>query len=61
MANLAIRAYDIRVPKADGNGYTYPGRYRKLLWDNDNMRVTNLDLVNQFVKREYREGYSLKV
>ncbi len=61
MANLAIRAYDIRVPKEDGKGYTYPGRYRKLLWDNDKMWVTNFDLVNQFVKREYREGYSLKV
>lgn len=61
MANLAIRAYDIRVPKADGKGFNYPGRYRKLLWDNNNMRVTNLDLVNQFVKREYREGYTLKV
>jgi predicted dehydrogenase len=61
MANLAIRAYDIRVPKADGKGYNYPGRYRKLLWDNDNMRVTNLDLVNQYVKREYRKGYNLKV
>lgn len=61
MANLAIRAYDIRLPKADGKGFNYPGRYRKLLWDNNNMRVTNLDLVNQFVKREYREGYTLKV
>lgn len=61
MANLAIRAYDIRVPKADGKGFSYPGRYRKLLWDNDKMQVTNLDLVNQFVKREYRDGYTLKV
>lgn len=61
MANLAIRAYDLRVPKADGKGFTYPGRYRKLLWDNNSMRITNLDLVNQFVKREYRDGYSLSV
>jgi predicted dehydrogenase len=61
MANLAIRAYDMRKPKADGKGFTYPGRYVKLLWDHENMRVTNLDDVNQFVKRNYREGYSLKV
>jgi predicted dehydrogenase len=61
MANLAIRAADIRVPRASGNGFNYPGRYIKLLWDNDNMKVTNFDAVNQFVKREYRQGYSLKV
>jgi hypothetical protein len=61
MANLAIRAADIRVPGASGNGFNYPGRYIKLLWDNDNMKVTNFDAVNQFVKREYRQGYSLKV
>ncbi|MCU7549025.1 Gfo/Idh/MocA family oxidoreductase [Chitinophagaceae bacterium LB-8] len=61
MANLAIRAYDIRIPKADGKGFNFPGRYRKLLWDYDNMKVTNFDIVNQFVKREYRDGYSLKV
>ncbi len=61
MANLAIRAADIRVPRANGNGFNYPGRYIKLLWDNDNMKVTNFDAVNQFVKREYRQGYSLKV
>ncbi len=61
MANLAIRAYDIRVPRANGNGFTYPGRYIKLLWDNDNMKVTNFDAVNQFVKREYRQGFSLNL
>ena len=59
MANLAIRANDIRKPREDGKGFTYPGRYTKLLWDNNNMRVTNFDEVNQFVKRSYRDGYSL--
>lgn len=59
MANLAVRANDIRKPRADGKGYDYPGRYLKLVWDNDNMRVTNLDEVNQYVKRNYREGFSL--
>lgn len=58
MANLAIRGADI-IGK-DANGKTvYPGRYKKLLWDNDAMRVTNFDEVNQFVKREYRTGWSL--
>lgn len=61
MANLAIRANDIRVPKSTGGGYDYPGRYRELIWDNQNMKVTNLDAVNQFIKRNYREGFSLNV
>ena len=61
MANLAIRGFDIRKSKADGNGFNYPGRYIKLLWDNNNMKVTNFDDVNQFVKREYSKGFSLNV
>jgi len=59
MANLAIRSYDIRKEK---DGHTsYPGRYIKLLWDGDNMKVTNFDDANQFVKRTYRQGWSLGV
>jgi predicted dehydrogenase len=61
MANLAIRAHDIRKAKPDGKGFDWPGRNIKLVWDNDNMKVTNFDDVNQFVKREYRDGYSLKL
>lgn len=59
MANLAIRGFDIRKPKANSDDFDYPGRYIKLLWDNQNMKVTNFDDVNQYVKREYREGYHL--
>ncbi|KAI9551342.1 hypothetical protein GHT06_005762 [Daphnia sinensis] len=58
MANLAIRGADIQRKNADGK-ITYPGRYTKLLWDNDQMKVTNFDEVNQFVKREYRKGWTL--
>ncbi|WP_156306789.1 Gfo/Idh/MocA family protein [Sphingobacterium endophyticum] len=54
MANLAIRGADLRV---DGG---YPGRNLKLLWDNENMKVTNFDIVNQFVKRNYRQGWDIK-
>jgi predicted dehydrogenase len=61
MANLAIRGFDIRTAKADGKGFDYPGRYIKLLWDNDNMKVTNLDAVNQYIKREYPDGFKLNV
>ena len=59
MANLAIRGHDIRDPKSDGKGFNFPGRDIKLLWDSQNMKVTNFDDVNQFVKREYRQGWNL--
>ncbi len=58
MANLAIRGADVQVKDKDGKN-TYPGRYKKYLWDNDAMRITNFDEVNQFVKREYRKGWTL--
>ncbi|HZH37418.1 MAG TPA: Gfo/Idh/MocA family oxidoreductase [Flavisolibacter sp.] len=61
MANLAIRAQDIRVARTDGRqGFNFPGRNIKLIWDNNNMKVTNFDDVNQFVKRQYRNGFELK-
>ncbi len=61
MANLAIRGNDIRKARTTGNGFDYPGRNVKLLWDNAAMKVTNFDDVNQFVKRKYRDGYSLNL
>jgi hypothetical protein len=61
MANLAIRANDIRKPNSSGDGFNYPGRNIKFLWDNKNMRVTNFDDANQYIKREYREGFKLSV
>ncbi|MFI5155095.1 MAG: gfo/Idh/MocA family oxidoreductase, partial [Chitinophagales bacterium] len=59
MGNRAIRSYDIRKKK--GDGFEYPGRYITLLWDGPNMRITNFDEANQFVKRTYRQGWSLGV
>lgn len=61
IANLAIRGIDVRRPNANGKGFTYPGRDIKMLWDKQNLKVTNFDEVNQFVKREYRSGWSLGV
>ncbi|GAB3692216.1 Gfo/Idh/MocA family oxidoreductase [Spirosoma flavus] len=58
MGNLAIRSYTVRQPKTDGKGFVYPGR-KKLMWDGKNMKITNFDDANQFVKREYRQGWSL--
>ena len=60
MGNLAIRSFDIRKPRALKPGqYDFPGRYIKLLWDGPNMKITNFDDANEFVRRKYREGYSL--
>jgi predicted dehydrogenase len=55
IANLAIRGYDLKIDELGED--VYPGRSAKLLWDNDAMRITNFDEVNQFVKRDYRQGW----
>jgi len=52
MGNLAIRSYSMRGPEGKG----YPGR-KKLVWDAKNMKITNFEEANQFVKREYRAGW----
>ncbi len=60
MANLAIRGFDVQrtIKDKDGKDKTsFPARYVKLLWDNEAMKVTNIDDVNQFVKRTYRDGW----
>ncbi len=56
MGNIAIRSYLLR--KQSGKNYDYYGR-RKLLWDGNAMKITNLDEANQFVGREYRKGWEL--
>ena len=58
MGNLAVRSYNYREPGADGKSFTNPGR-KKLLWDGQQMKITNFDVANQFVKREYRRGWHL--
>jgi predicted dehydrogenase len=50
MGNLAVRSYLNR----ENNKFT--GR-KKLFWDGANMKITNYDAANQFVKREYRTGW----
>ena len=62
IANLAIRGTDIREEKTRDNGdkyVDYPGRNIEMLWDADNMRVTNLEEANKYVKRDYSPGWSL--
>ncbi len=63
MGNLAIKAYQYKAlneGKQPGQwgAYNYPGR-RTIQWDGPNMKVTNWEEANQWVKREYREGWTL--
>jgi len=65
MGNLAVRSYNQRTLKegkkpSDWEPWDFPGR-RKLEWDGQAMAITNFDLANEFVKREYRDGWSLGV
>jgi predicted dehydrogenase len=58
MGNLAIRSYDVRKPReGKPDQFDYPGRNIKLVWDGPNMKVTNFDDANQYVRREYRQGW----
>ena len=57
MGNLAIRSYMLREEKENGRmGYF---ARKKLLWDGEKMRVTNLEAANQFVSRDYRQGFTM--
>ena len=57
MGNLAIRSYLLRKENSKGQPEFY-GR-KKLLWDGDNLRITNLEEANQFVGRTYRDGFGM--
>jgi predicted dehydrogenase len=57
MGNLAIRSYMLRRENSKGQMEFY-GR-KKLLWDGDNLRITNFEDANQFVTRTYRDGFGM--
>ena len=67
MGNLAIRSYmsmGEEKPKYFEDKYhtsefgKFVGR-KKLLWDGDNMKITNFDEANQFVGRSRRPGWNI--
>lgn len=58
MGNLAIRSFF--TLEGSGRNKSFSGR-KKLLWDGENMKITNYEAANQYVKREYRKGWSLGV
>jgi predicted dehydrogenase len=61
IGNLALRSWMLRDnPEGKRTVDKYLGR-KKLFWDAKNMKVTNYDLANQFVKRDYRDGWELKL
>ena len=59
MGNLAIRSYMLRKQRQGGQGYDFYGRM-KLLWNGQDMKITNFPDANQFVTRNYRSGWELK-
>jgi len=54
MGNLAIHSFNWK------EGENFDGR-KKLIWDGQQMRITNFEPANRFVKRTYRGDYSLKI
>ena len=61
MGNLAIRSAMRIDPTVSGWGKSkFTGR-KKLLWDAKNMKITNFDEANQYVRRQYRDGWTLGV
>ncbi|AKP49774.1 Putative NADH-dependent dehydrogenase [Cyclobacterium amurskyense] len=57
MGNLATRSYMLQRENSAGKAEFF-GR-KKLLWDGENMRITNLEEANQFVGRNHREGFKV--
>ncbi len=64
MGNLILRSFNIRekIKRKDPvygemEGFVFPGRYINYNWDGPNMRITNFEAANQFLKREYRKGW----
>ncbi|MDA8900426.1 Gfo/Idh/MocA family oxidoreductase [Flavobacteriaceae bacterium] len=57
MGNLAIRSFMLRKENAEGRMDYYARK--KLLWDGENMRITNLEAANQYVTRTYRDGFKV--
>ena len=60
MGNLAVLSYNYAEAIDDWVQWTYPGR-KELLWDGPNMRITNFEPANQFVRRSYRSPWELNL
>lgn len=60
MGNLAVLSYNYAVEVGEWRGYDYPGR-KELLWDGQNMVITNFEPANQFVRRKYRGDWDFEL
>ena len=58
IGNLALRSFLLKNPNGKGWDDKWLGR-KKLLWDAKNMKITNFDEANQYVRRQYRDGWTL--
>ncbi|MBC7920613.1 MAG: Gfo/Idh/MocA family oxidoreductase [Ferruginibacter sp.] len=57
MGNLAIRSYMLSRESSERKQEFFARK--KLIWDGENMRITNLEEANQFVGRTYRKGWEV--
>ena len=64
LGNLLLRSFNLKEKYrrkdpvyGDMDAYRFSGRYKALLWDGANMKVTNYEPANQFIRREYRKGW----
>jgi len=60
MGNLAVLSYNYAEESKNWYRWVYPGR-KELLWDGANMKITNFDPANRFVKRDYRGDWDFKL
>ena len=60
MGNLAVLSYNYAEPIDTWQQWKFPGR-KKLLWDGENMKITNFEPANQFVKRNYRGDWDFEL
>jgi hypothetical protein len=59
LGNLLLQSFqqEVKTPKGTSVETSFPHRYKSLLWDGPNMRVTNMEAANHFVRRNYRAGW----
>ena len=61
MGNLAVLSFMMAEDTGEQwQRYKYAGR-KKLLWDGENMKITNFEPANQFVRRKYRSNWDFKI
>lgn len=60
MGNLAVLSFNYAEPVDAWRHWDYPGR-KELLWDGENMKITNFEPANRFVRRQYRGKWDFEL